>query len=274
MKSVLYKFNDIKMLKQKSYINQYIIGRKLSDIYHSHDFYEFVIIAQGSCTQMINGETYALNKDSLVLLCPNAAHSTLSQSEDICLISISVKAEEFVSFANAFDIDLSEKLKSENVLFCEVANIYRNISLVCTDDIENCSEYESKLLLAYLLKIVVGKLEKKLLNMPKNVHYALQQIRNPEHLKGGVEALVKLSGYSRSQLSRIISKSLNTTLHNYILDLKLDTAYSDIILSSESLEDISEKLGYASFSHFNKIFKAKFGITPAVLRKNHKLWTV
>ena len=274
MQALIYKFEDIKAQRHKAYINQCIAKRKLSNVYHTHDFYEFVIIAQGRCTQLINGEVYNLNKDSIVLISPNAAHSTLSQSDDICLLSISVKKEEFESFANAFDVDLSKKLKSKNVLLCESHNVYRNITLVCTDDIENCSEYECKLLLSFLLKVNLSTFENDTLSLPEKVRYALQQIRNPDNLKGGVKTLVNLSGYSRSQLSRIISKNLNITLHNYILDLKLNTAYNDIILSSESLEDISENLGYASFSHFNKIFKAKFGIAPAALRKKHRLWTV
>ena len=41
----------------------------------------------------------------------------------------------------------------------------------------------------------------------------------------------------------------------------------------ESIEKISEGLGFASFSHFNKIFKKRFSVTPAVLRKTGGIWT-
>jgi transcriptional regulator GlxA family with amidase domain len=58
-------------------------------------------------------------------------------------------------------------------------------------------------------------------------------------------------------------------LHDYILKLRLETAYNDVILTSRALEEISESVGYSSFSHFNKICKKKYGVTPAVLRKEH-----
>ena len=38
-------------------------------------------------------------------------------------------------------------------------------------------------------------------------------------------------------------------------------------------EEISEEIGFKSFSHFNKIFKEKYGITPSLLRKSHGIWT-
>lgn len=87
------------------------------------------------------------------------------------------------------------------------------------------------------------------------------------HLKGGISAFVELSHYSRSHLSRIIRKHFNMSLHDYVLNLRLDAAYNALVLSKESIEDIAESVGYMSVSHFNKIFKEKFGITPASARK-------
>ena len=40
------------------------------------------------------------------------------------------------------------------------------------------------------------------------------------------------------------------------------------------MEEIGENVGYASFSHFNKIFKEKYGITPSLARKKNRMWTV
>jgi AraC-like DNA-binding protein len=39
-----------------------------------------------------------------------------------------------------------------------------------------------------------------------------------------------------------------------------------MILTNKSAEAIAEELGFSSFSHFNKIFKAQTGITPRQFR--------
>lgn len=65
----------------------------------------------------------------------------------------------------------------------------------------------------------------------------------------------------------------NTTPKQYINELRLQKAYNCIVLTQKSVEDISEELGFASYSHFNKIFKARFYITPGALRKEKGIWT-
>ena len=67
-----------------SRILQNIEKRRLTNIYHSHDFYEFIIMLRGSCTAFINGGEYTLVKDDVVFMSPEDSHSFLGQS-GICI---------------------------------------------------------------------------------------------------------------------------------------------------------------------------------------------
>ena len=95
-----------------------------------------------------------------------------------------------------------------------------------------------------------------------------------ENLKGGVDRFVELSGYSRTHLNRLLKEHLNTTPHDFIMNLRLSEAYNALILTDTHIEEICANVGYESFSHFQKIFKAKYGITPACARKKYSSATI
>ena len=258
-----YKFSDINFNDDSHYIFQTIKNRKLSDIYHSHDFYEWIFVLEGNCTQIINEEKKELDKNTYCLLCPGDRHKFITQSNDVQLMAISAEADEVDLFKTAFDI-------KELSYFTTVLNETQIRTLV--DLYSSDSEYEYKLILANLLKIYIEAFNKKQ-TVPIPLKNAVKEMAKIENLSEGIEKFATISGYSKSQLNRLIKKYYNVTLHDFIVNARLETAYNLLLLTKINTEELSEKLGYASFSHFNKIFKNKYGITPAALRKNRGLWT-
>ena len=88
------------------------------------------------------------------------------------------------------------------------------------------------------------------------------------------ERIITLSGYSKTHLTRLMRKYYGVSVHEFIRDARLEAAYNSLVLTSLYPEDISEELGYSSFSHFQQIFKKKYGITPAMLRKKYSSITI
>ena len=270
MKCLVYDLND-KNYKDyaggKHYIFQYVKNRKLSNVNHSHRFYEITAVTDGSCTQVINEKEYTFKKDSLVILRPGDRHFFTSQSDDVAVVALSVSVEEFEAFAKAYSPELKSEIdcKAEPCIIKD-SGISAGLYAVCSGALKNDNEYEYKMLLSMFIKLYIEQSERKT-DLPKNVEAAMREIRSAENLKRGIPAFVELSHYSRSHLSRIIKSCFNMSLHDYILNLRLDAAYNALILSSESIEDIAESVGYMSLSHFNKIFKSRYGVTPASVRK-------
>ena len=54
--SVLYEFDTIVHGENKNNIFQFVKDRKLTNVYHSHDFYELICFLQGRGTQIVNDE--------------------------------------------------------------------------------------------------------------------------------------------------------------------------------------------------------------------------
>lgn len=282
MDKIVYVFDKINNTQGKGnarnnhFIFQNIEKRILTRTYHSHDFYEFIVVLGGVCTTFINGKEYKLVKDDIVFMSPGDSHSFTGQSEDLHLISFSVKSCE-VDSACEYNGKRPEEcfgFKEHPLIFSEpdaqsvLRLIYNNIN-------DDTLIYEYKFLLSYFIRILSVKSE--LGNddeCPAVILNALKEMKKRDRLKVGIPAFVAESGYSRPQLSRLVKKYLHMTLYEYISGQRLETAYNDLILTRSRPEDIAEELGYKSFSHFSQKFKKTYGITPAELRKQKGACTI
>lgn len=266
MHVIRYIFDSINCTNTSDYIFQYIEHRKLSDIYHSHDFYEGIAVLNGNCIQRVNDKEIFTEAGTCILLCPDDCHCFLQQSEDIKLLCLSVRAEEFLRLAAVFHLSTSELEPSGVPLSSGDFHCFVDYS-------DSHSENDYKILLAHFIKVLADRPNKKH-SVPSALRFAVKEMNMQQNLRIGLDKFSELSGYSKSQLNRLMQKHYNTTSHEYLLNLRLEIAYKELIYTTKNMEEIAEGLGYASFSHFNKIFKEKYSITPAALRKNHGFRTI
>ena len=270
MKSIEYTFSSY--YEGSSYIFQSIKKRKLTNIYHSHDFFELIIFLKGNGKQYINGKEYLTHKDTVVLLKPGDSHCFLSQSEDIFLISLSIEYSEALRFFKVFNLERAILASKELIMF-KVNNISTKINFASWSSSKSPHDYELKYLFCSSIKFYLDYLNQNS-DVSANLLNAIDKMKELQNLQTGIPAFVEFSNYSRSHLTKLIRKYYNISLQEFIMDMRLQTAYNSIILSSDCLEDIACSVGYSSFSHFNKIFKEKYGISPARLRKTKNLLTI
>lgn len=71
-------------------------------------------------------------------------------------------------------------------------------------------------------------------------------------------------GYSQRQLARIIKKQMGVSPVQYVLEIRLQMAYTLLVEKRfNSLAEVRYKVGINSASHFNTKFKERFGIKPS-----------
>ena len=274
MKLIHYEFSRIQNAQETNYIFQLVKGRKLSRIYHSHDFYEIVYFLQGEATHLLNEKSYCCTANLMVLLRPCDRHCFTNQSNDVVLLSLSVQKEEFETIADIYSKDFfNQILNSDNPIFCENCSLLNYLLIDYENMSANPKEYDCKFLLSCILHYCIQHSESKSA-IPPSLSFAINEIKKTENLHEGIEAMVRLSNYSQTHLARMMKKYYNTTPKHYINELRLQKAYNYIILTQKSVEIIAEELGFKSYSHFNKIFKERFSVTPASIRKQREIWTV
>jgi len=71
---------------------------------------------------------------------------------------------------------------------------------------------------------------------------------------------------SKSTFNRLVKKSMGLPFHAWILQQKMLIASTKLLESEDSVQALSGLLGFSSASHFAKVFKDYFKVTPSKYR--------
>jgi transcriptional regulator GlxA family with amidase domain len=74
--------------------------------------------------------------------------------------------------------------------------------------------------------------------------------------------LAKAVGISARHLQRLFLNQLGTTLERHLFAIRLDHARQLLRQSTLPVLDVALASGFLSASHFSRVYKAQFGISP------------
>lgn len=90
------------------------------------------------------------------------------------------------------------------------------------------------------------------------------------HEKISVAKMADYIGVNANYLSTLFSRIENKTITDYILDERLYLCENMLKYSEYSIQEIAAYFAFSSQSHFAKLFKRTYGITPSEYRKRYK----
>lgn len=82
--------------------------------------------------------------------------------------------------------------------------------------------------------------------------------------------LALLAGYHEYHLNRLFLQHTGTSMHNYILSMRINEAKRLILNTDLPLITIAENVGFKSYTHFSSYFKKIFLLSPAAYRNKFK----
>ena len=85
-----------------------------------------------------------------------------------------------------------------------------------------------------------------------------------------LDDLSSLVGMSPSSFSRFFKLRTGKTLSTYITDIRLGVAARSLVDSNQNISEICYSSGFNNLSNFNRVFKAKKGISPKEFRQLYK----
>lgn len=100
----------------------------------------------------------------------------------------------------------------------------------------------------------------------KNLRLALDYIYDHLNERLGVAEIAEYAGISESQLRRDFRTYLSTSPADFVREKKVEFAKNRLVYSDISYVDLANDLGFASHSHFIKIFKEHTEMTPMEYR--------
>lgn len=103
----------------------------------------------------------------------------------------------------------------------------------------------------------------------KRINKVLIYINNHLEERLELEKLAEVSNFSAFHFHRIIRAYLGESIGSYIVRIRMETAATLILHTSNPVNEIAFKVGYDIPSSFNKAFQKRFGCPPTEFRNNH-----
>ena len=80
----------------------------------------------------------------------------------------------------------------------------------------------------------------------------------------------RLTGYHEYYLNRLFARHTGSTIHQYILDVRISHARKVLLNTDLPLSVIAEKVGFSSNTYFSTYFRQTTGLSPTQFRKKYK----
>lgn len=240
---------------------------------HWHDSVEIFLVFEGEIEFFINSADFNLKAGEFILVNPNDVHSIEAPRENFTVVLQippgafdSYKEEEYIHFAR----QKSQKPEEEKELV-------RLIKLMYTAYAEKQFGYELQVLGYYysLLHLLVTSYrveepdeEKRRLNRQMHkLHQITAYIQ--EHYMEDItlEGIAELFSFSPTYLSRIFRKYANVNYKTYVLNVRVEYAFKELLNTDQSINKIAESCGFPDGRSFAKAFQKRFGISPDKYRR-------
>ncbi len=239
---------------------------------HNHEYHEIFIVLADTVNYFINGRNLKLNKKTLSFVKRTDCHSFKGvNGSNATHINLYFSDELLKLVSNGIDINLYTKLMQESVTFSLNSQEYDYINY--TVDVINNSNRNSyiyftelKSLLYNLLNIINRNTNKLNLTYPDWFNELILQIHKPSFISSSVKDIYSACNYSEPIIINAFKKFTGVTPVKYLNELKLNYACNMLKNTNKTTLEISQDIGYESLSHFNRIFKSHFNITPKQYR--------
>lgn len=249
---------------------------------HTHDFYEFFLIINGSCLHQVNGKEQYLDKGALVFIRPSDVHSySFYEKGDCQFINIPCRTEIIEATINY----LGNSFNTSKFLAADLPCV----TLLSPTAIDNfIMRYEKLIMLSTidksqaklnLMNLIVEILVQHFSNTQSNkeeilplwFESLLTKMQKKENFTAGLSIMHEIPGRSVGHINRVFKQYLNTTPTGYINNLRLNYAKALLATTDLSGTEVCLEAGFNNLSHFYHLFKLSFKMSPLDFRVKSKV---
>lgn len=247
---------------------------------HPHSFYEIFYLLKGQLVIFMNGEVSSVDEGEMVFINREELYSLVSSEQAECECLVISFTHEFVT---SYDADLAACLpldRSKLIRYTEAEQTV--IERILHDMLEESDRrpafYMSALraLLSELL-IVIYRAEPyrdDLQQEQPSIYRKISDIALYMNRAYGepltLEQVAAQFAISPSYLSRIFKRWTGFHFKQYLQVIRIREAQKLLRETKQSVQTISQQVGFEHIAHFNKTFKKLTGTTPLRYRKANR----
>ena len=246
---------------------------------HCHDFSEIVLVNSGGLIHLVNGDHQHLEAGTIVFMRPDDEHSFMpdGRSDKAEVVLLDFDLELFLSLSIYLENDTFLQQLTASVLppsfQLDPASATALYSRMLTLNSPSLPPHLRKA----RLKILLGELYARFFidevillsesQVPDWLEELCAQMRREENFKGGVERMQRLACRTPGHLCKCFKRYLGKTPTDFVNELRLSHAARELADSGGDILSIADELGFQSLSHFYRLFKERYGVSPAVYRR-------
>lgn len=240
---------------------------------HWHRSVEIFLVMEGELEFFINNSRMPLTAVDFVIVNSNEVHSIHAPNPNITIV-LQIPVSCFAGYLQEGDYAVFSKQGDEDNLRLAqlIVRIYREYQ-------KKETAYELKVRglfyeLLYLLVTVFMKTEENQGN--------IRQKRNLDKLSAitsymkknydqeiTLESVAGVFGFSPTYLSRMFKKYANVSYKTYLLDLRTEYGYREMMNTDHNLDEVALNNGFPNSRAFAKAFVKRYGCLPSEYRKKN-----
>lgn len=252
---------------------------------HSHNFWEFTLITDGTIMHKINDSSVVLNKNTLLVLRPKDRHMFFSISPQSSHINFTVPSKVMETQMQLLLPNAYQKLLEDEAIALELSelNCQKIIQLTLKaeaakkkqgDEPYNYDSRLSQLFLVFIDELLYrifihrGNLKPDYNFLPEHLKIVISLLNDTKNFSKSLQNILKEIPYSYVHISKSFKQYMHMSLSDYFLTIKMNHAKLMLEKGNTSILSVSEEIGYTKQSHFNLAFKKFFHTTPLQYKKN------
>lgn len=241
-------------------------------------------VHSGQCEIFIENEHYSMTKNSLFYCCGGSEYSILAP-DTLSIFSLNfdltqehnyqsfpfspIPIREIKDTTPFYHDELEDSpILNSHFLLNDGSAFFARINRILSEFANQGVFYRE--LCSGILKELLIELHRSQTTNSSRISYLLSYIDTNYADELCNRDLAALVGYHEYHLNRLFLSCTGTTIHNYILRVRLNHARHLILNTDISLNLIAEKVGFNSYSHFSSYFRQHFGMSPSEYRKQLK----
>ncbi|WP_085837541.1 helix-turn-helix transcriptional regulator [Aquimixticola soesokkakensis] len=236
---------------------------------HAHDFYEIFWLTNGRARHYINGEKILLNEGDCVFVRPHDLHGLQGVGEETHVVNIVIQSALVDRLEKRYG--LGERYFGKENPFPQQVHFDARARI---DLAQRATVLErgarTKLQIEAFLLPLLNDLSAEPVELPADAPDWLAQAclaaRRPEVFRDGAAGFARSTGKAHAHVSRTVQKFLGKTPSDYINDHRMAYAARQLAGTADGLAEIAQDVGIANMSHFHRLFRDHFGMTPRQYR--------
>ena len=239
------------------------------DVHTHEDFYELFILAGGDFYHYHNGEERRIGRNTVYFFKPGESHGIVRATPQSVHFSFFAKASFFQRFfeENAF---LRNAFGRKTCLSCRLTDVeYAYVYKLANSLVRQGDEHQRVSMFLYNVITLLMLRNDIRQNEAKNDYVVdlVTRLNDYTYLTTKVQDIYGHYPVAKCKLIKEFKEYTGMTIVQYQKKQKLAYAAQLLTNSDYQITRIAEMVGFESFSHFLRIFKEEYRMTPKEYRK-------